>query len=77
MTQEKSNEEAAYPSVPIEEWMNGLELYVGEPGAQQSGDSVIFPVEEGFEFRHAVLDLRVGRGNEDCVARTRSTNPVL
>jgi len=77
MAQEKGDEETAHSAVPIEEWMDGLELYVSQPGPQQDGNSVIFSVEEGFEFRHAVFDLRVGWGNEGGVARTCSTNPVL
>src|SRR5262245_62639149 len=77
MTEKKRDEQAADPSVSVEERMDGLELDVGEAGAQQHGQPVLLRMQESLESAHAVGNHRVGWRHEGGVARTAPADPVL
>ena len=75
VAEQHRDEEAAGAAVAVEERVDGLELRVGEAGADEGGHVVV--VKEEFERAHAREDL-VGRGrDEEGVAGARAGDPVL
>src|ERR1700690_4229764 len=75
--QQEGNQQSAQPSIPIQEWVNGLELNVHQGRLYQNRQVFVLAMKELFERTHALLDLlRWGR-NKRCVSGPRAHNPVL
>jgi hypothetical protein len=64
IAEQERDQEPPHASVAVEKGVDGLELYVGEPGAHEDRQPVSFGVEEALERRHAVLDRGVGWRHE-------------
>ena len=77
VAQHEGDQEAPQATVAVEERMNGLELDVGQAGLDENGKPVVRVVDEPLQVGHALLDVVGWRGNEDRVAGTRATDPVL
>lgn len=73
--QNQCDEHTADPAIPVEKWVNRLELSVHESCLQQSGDAVV--MQEHLEIAERGYYLMSRRWNERGVARTTPSDPVL
>jgi hypothetical protein len=74
--EDQRDQQSAYSAVPIEERMDGFELYMGQGGHDQ-GRLLLTGVQEVFQFADALgQDIR-WRWNEVRICGARAANPVL
>src|SRR5439155_27312930 len=75
--QQERDEQPAYPPVPVEEGMDGLELDVREPRPDEDRERSLLVMEEALEVPHAVRDGVGWRRHEVRGARPAAADPVL
>ncbi len=77
MVQEQCDEQTPKPPVSIQKGVNGLELDMGERGAEQNRQPACFAIEKPLQLAHTRLHLLRWRGHKACVARAGSSDPIL
>src|SRR5208282_2227535 len=75
--QQERNQQAAQPSVSVQEGVNGFELYMHEGRLHEEWQVFRLAMQELFERTHALHDLLRWWRNKCSVAGPRASNPVL
>src|SRR6202022_3846459 len=76
-TEDESDQQAADAAVAVEEWVDGLELDMGQGRLDQRGGSAGLVVQEFLEIADARLHLLRGGRHEEGIAGARPPGPVL
>ena len=71
---DEGDEQAAYTSVSVQEWVHGLELDVSQSSLRKR---VHGAVQEGFPGREALGQLLLRRGDKGGIAKSAPSDPVL